>query len=130
MERALNVLGNPLVACGNDPVTGYFRDGTCRTCAEDLGGHTVCAIMTTDFLAHQRAIGNDLVTPLPEYGFPGLVPGDRWCVLAARWFQSYRAGVPAPIILASTEAHALDVVPLACLAECAADVPDDASSLV
>jgi uncharacterized protein len=129
MERVLNVLGNPMVSCGDDPVTGYFRDGTCRTCVEDLGSHTVCAVMTADFLAHQRTLGNDLVTPLPEYGFLGLVPGDRWCVVASRWFQSYQAGVPAPVILASTEEHALDVVPLACLRECAADVPDDASSL-
>ena len=98
MERQRNVLGGPLQGCGVDPVTGFFRDGTCRTAPDDAGSHTVCAIVTADFLAHQRTLGNDLVTPAPEWGFPGLQPGDRWCVVAARWLQSYAAGVPAPVI--------------------------------
>lgn len=130
MEQERNVLGGPLAECGTDPVTGFFRDGTCRTCAEDLGSHTVCTIMTAEFLAHQRTLGNDLVTPVPEWGFTGLVPGDRWCVVAGRWLQSYAAGVSAPVVLAATHERALEIVPLAYLTACSADVPDDPSSLV
>ena len=124
-----NVLGGDLQLCGGDPVTGFFRDGTCRTCAEDLGSHTVCAVMTAEFLAHQRALGNDLISPAPQWGFPGLVPGDRWCVVAARWLQSYRAGVPAPVVLAATRVAALEIVPLRYLMAASVDVPDDPSSL-
>lgn len=110
-------------------MTGFFRDGACRTCAEDVGRHTVCAIMTADFLAHQRTVGNDLVTPAPQWRFPGLVPGDRWCVVAARWLQSYSAGVAAPVLLAATHERALDIVPMDALLELSVDVPDDASSI-
>lgn len=110
-------------------MTGFFRDGTCRTCAEDTGSHTVCAVMTPEFLAHQRSLGNDLVTPAPEWGFPGLAPGDRWCVVAARWLQSYAAGAAAPVVLAATNEAALEIVPLRYLVSCSVDVPDDASSL-
>jgi len=124
-----NVLGGDLQLCGGDPVTGFFRDGTCRTCAEDLGSHTVCAVMTAEFLAHQRALGNDLISPAPQWGFPGLVPGDRWCVVAARWLQSYRAGVPAPVVLAATSVAALEIVPLRYLMAASVDVPDDPSWL-
>ncbi|HOA89746.1 MAG TPA: DUF2237 domain-containing protein [Propioniciclava tarda] len=124
-----NVLGGDLQLCGGDPVTGFFRDGTCRTCAEDLGSHTVCAVMTAEFLAHQRALGNDLISPAPQWGFPGLVPGDRWCVVAARWLQSYRAGVAAPVVLAATSVAALEIVPLRYLMAASVDVPDDPSSL-
>ncbi len=130
MEQERNVLGEPLAECGGDPVTGFFRDGTCRTCAEDLGSHTVCAVMTADFLAHQRTLGNDLVTPVPEWGFAGLEPGDRWCVVAGRWLQSYAAGVRAPVVLAATHERALEIVPLTYLTSCSADVPDDPSSLL
>jgi uncharacterized protein len=125
----MNVLGGELEPCGTDPVTGFFRDGSCATGPEDLGSHTVCAVMTTQFLAHQREVGNDLSTPIPAYGFPGLEPGDRWCVVAARWWQAYEAGVAPPVVLAATHVRALDVVPLDALREHAVDVPSDPSSL-
>jgi uncharacterized protein (DUF2237 family) len=125
-----NVLGQPLEPCGLDPVTGFFRDGSCATGPEDVGSHTVCAVMTEEFLAHQQAVGNDLVTPLPAYAFPGLKPGDRWCVVALRWLQAYQEGAAAPVVLASTNERALDLVPLELLQEHAVDVPGDASSLL
>ena len=125
----LNVLGGDLEPCGNDPVTGFFRDGCCSTGSEDLGSHTVCAVMTAPFLEHQRAVGNDLITPLPAYQFPGLEPGDRWCVVAVRWFEAFEAGVAAPVVLAATHARALDVIPLEALRAHAVDVPSDPSSL-
>jgi uncharacterized protein (DUF2237 family) len=124
-----NVLGGELEECGTDPVTGFYRDGCCTSGPEDLGSHTVCAVVTTEFLAHQGRVGNDLVTPRPEYGFPGLRPGDRWCVVAIRWLQAYRDGAAAPVVLASTNARALDVVPLTALREHAVDVPADPSSI-
>lgn len=124
-----NVLGGELETCGTDPLTGFFRDGCCSTGPEDLGSHTVCAVVTAEFLAQQRAAGNDLVTPRPEYAFGGLTPGDRWCVVAARWLQAYRAGVAPPVVLAATHARAVDVVPLAALREYAVDVPADPGSL-
>ena len=127
---AANVLGEPLEACGFDPVTGFFRDGACHTSPEDLGSHTICAVMTADFLAHQRELGNDLVTPRPEYGFPGLRPGDRWCVVAFRWLQSAAVDRAAPVVLASTHLRTLEVVDLAFLQRWAVDVPDDRSSLM
>ena len=129
VENDLNVLGGPLEECGTDPVTGFFRDGCCTTGPEDLGSHTVCAVMTTEFLAHQTSVGNDLVTPRPEFNFPGLRPGDRWCVVAARWLQAYQAGAPAPVVLASTHARSLDTIPLTVLQTHAVDVPADPSSL-
>jgi uncharacterized protein (DUF2237 family) len=125
----LNVLGSTLEMCSSDPVTGFYRDGCCTSGPEDVGSHTICAVVTTEFLAHQQAVGNDLVTPRPEYDFPGLVPGDRWCVVALRWFQAYEAGVAAPVVLAATNARVLDVVPLDLLTEHAVDVPADPSSL-
>ena len=125
----LNVLGGPLEECGTDPVTGFFRDGCCRTGPDDLGSHTVCAVATAEFLEHQRAVGNDLSTPRPEYGFPGLQPGDRWCVVAMRWLQAYSDGVAAPVVLASTNRRALEIIPLDALREHAVDVPADPSSL-
>jgi uncharacterized protein (DUF2237 family) len=123
------VLGGPLQPCGTDPVTGFFRDGHCSTDDEDRGSHTVCAVVSTEFLALQRELGNDLVTPRPEYGFPGLRPGDRWCVVAARWLQAYRAGAAAGVVLAATNERALDIVPLEALRQHAVDVPDDLSTL-
>ena len=129
METDRNVLGGDLEECGLDPVTGFFRDGCCSTGPEDLGSHTVCAVMTTEFLAHQASVGNDLTTPRPEYGFSGLKPGDRWCVVAARWLQAYHDGVAAPVVLASTHRRALDTIPLAVLRQHAVDVPPDLSSL-
>jgi uncharacterized protein len=124
-----NVLGGELEPCGTDPMTGFFRDGCCSTGPEDLGSHTVCAVVSVDFLAHQRLIGNDLLTPRPEYRFPGLKPGDRWCVVAARWLQSHQAGVAAPVVLASTHARAADIIPLEILRSHAVDVPDDPGAL-
>ena len=125
----LNVLGNELEPCGTDPMTGFFRDGCCTTGEEDLGSHTVCAVVTAEFLAHQQAVGNDLSTPRPEWSFPGLHPGDRWCVVAVRWLQAYQDGAAAPVVLASTHERALDVIPLDALREHAVDVPPDLSAL-
>jgi hypothetical protein len=124
-----NVLGAELQPCGTDPLTGFYRDGCCRTGPQDLGSHTICAVVTAEFLEHQRGIGNDLSTPMPAYDFPGLVPGDRWCVTAVNWARAYRAGVAAPVVLASTHEAVLSIVPLAALQEHAIDVPPDASSL-
>jgi uncharacterized protein (DUF2237 family) len=124
-----NVLGGELEPCGTDPVTGFYRDGCCRTGAEDLGSHTICAVVTADFLAHQRSIGNDLTTPVPAFGFPGLSPGDRWCVTAANWLRAHRDGRACFVVLASTHERALEVVPLAALREHAVDIPADPSSL-
>ena len=123
-----NVLGGELEPCSTDPMTGFHRDGTCTVGAHDVGLHAVCAVMTEEFLAHQRSVGNDLSTPHPEWNFPGLVAGDRWCVVAARWLQAYDAGVAAPVVLASTSERALDVVPLAVLRELSVDVPHDLSA--
>ncbi len=122
-----NVLGGPLQVCGVDPVTGFFRDGHCSTGPEDVGSHTVCVVVSTEFLAIQASLGNDLTTPRPEYGFRGLTPGDRWCVVAARWLQAYRAGAPAGVVLAATNRKALEVVPIEALRAQAVDVPDDLS---
>jgi len=129
MNEERNVLGGPLEPCGTDPVTGFYRDGCCSTGPEDLGSHTVCAVVTAEFLQHQRDVGNDLSTPRPEYRFPGLRPGDRWCVVAARWLQAYQSGKAAPVVLAATNARAIEIVPLETLREHAVDIPDDASSL-
>jgi uncharacterized protein (DUF2237 family) len=120
-----NVLGGDLEPCGTDPVTGFYRDGSCVCGPEDVGLHAVCAVMTTEFLDHQRSVGNDLSTPRPEWGFPGLQPGDRWCVVAVRWAQAYEAGAVAPVVLASTNQRALEVVPMLWLEENAVDVPED-----
>jgi len=127
---ALNVLGGPLEECGTDPMTGFYRDGCCGTGQQDVGSHTVCAVVTADFLAHQQSVGNDLSTPRPEYAFPGLQPGDRWCVVAIRWMQAYLDGVAAPVVLASTQERALDVIPLKALQENAIDVPADPGNLI
>ena len=125
----MNVIGGELEPCGTDPFTGFHRDGCCTTGPEDLGSHTVCAVMTAQFLEHQRAVGNDLSTPIPAYQFPGLEPGDRWCVVAARWLQAYEAGVAPPVVLAATDSRALDIIPLDALREHAVDVPSDPRSL-
>jgi uncharacterized protein (DUF2237 family) len=124
-----NVLGGELEPCGTDPMTGFFRDGCCRTGEEDRGSHTICAVVSAEFLAHQQAIGNDLSTPMPEYGFPGLVPGDRWCVTAVNWSRAHRDGAAAPVVLAATNEAVLRIVPLAALREHAVDVPDDLGGL-
>jgi len=125
----LNVLGTPLEPCGFDPLTGFFRDGWCTTGPQDLGQHTICAVVTTEFLAHQRSIGNDLSTPVPASAFPGLRPGDRWCVTARNWARAHADGAAAPVVLASTHSSVLDIVGLDVLRTHAVDVPDDVSSL-
>ncbi|PFG39115.1 hypothetical protein ATJ97_1610 [Georgenia soli] len=124
-----NVLGGQLEECGVDPVTGYYRTGRCTADELDIGSHSICAVMTKEFLEQQRRVGNDLVTPRPEWQFPGLKPGDRWCVVAARWLQAHAAGVPAPVVLACTHERALEVVPLELLRHYAVDVPDDVGTL-
>lgn len=124
-----NVLGGELEQCGADPVTGFYRDGCCTSGAEDVGNHTICAVVTRDFLEHQQRVGNDLSTPRPEFGFPGLQPGDRWCVVAMRWLQAHQDGVAAPVVLAATNERALTIVPIETLREYAVDVPVDPGSL-
>lgn len=120
----INVLGGPLEPCGTDPLTGFFRDGCCRTSPEDVGSHTICAVVTEEFLSHQRQIGNDLTTPVPHYHFPGLVPGDRWCVTASNWLRAHYDGAAAFVVLASTHRSVLELVPLEVLSEHAVDVPE------
>jgi uncharacterized protein len=125
----LNVLGEELEPCSTDPMTGFFRDGCCNTGPADEGSHTICAVVTAEFLAHQASIGNDLATPRPEFRFPGLVPGDRWCVTALNWAHAHRDGFAAPVVLASTNQAVLRLVPLELLQEYAVDVPSDPGSL-
>jgi uncharacterized protein len=125
----LNVHGEPLEVCSVEPLTGFYRDGYCNTGPDDFGSHTVCTVVTAEFLEHQKSVGNDLSTPLPQFDFPGLKPGDRWGVCAGRWLQAYEDGVKAPVVLAATNEAALEVVPLAALEKCAADVPNDLSGL-
>ena len=124
-----NVLGEPLQACGTDPLTGFYRDGCCSTGPQDRGSHTICAVVTAEFLEHQKSIGNDLSTPVPEYRFPGLKPGDRWCVTAVNWLRAHEDDAAAYVVLASTHERALDIVPLAALREHAVDVPTDPGAL-
>ena len=114
-EQAKNVLGEELESCCMDPVTGFFRNGCCETAAEDMGLHTVCAVMTRDFLEFSSQAGNDLSTPQPDYGFPGLKPGDRWCLCAPRWKEALDAGRAPPVILAATHEETLAIVPLGVL---------------
>lgn len=124
-----NVLGGELEPCGTEPLTGFYRDGCCSSGPDDLGSHTICAVVTAEFLEHQRAIGNDLSTPMVLYGFPGLVPGDRWCVTARNWLRAHQDGAAAYVVLASTHARALDIVSLEALREHAVDVPSDPGPL-
>jgi len=119
-----NVLGGDLEPCGLDPLTGFYRDGCCSTGPEDVGLHTICAVVTEEFLAHQRSIGNDLSTPVPAYRFPGLRPGDRWCVTARNWLRAHQEGAAAFVVLASTHERTLEVVDLETLEQHAVDVPD------
>jgi uncharacterized protein (DUF2237 family) len=124
-----NVLGGPLEVCGTEPMTGFYRDGCCATGPQDRGSHTICAVVTADFLEHQRSIGNDLSTPMPHFAFPGLVPGDRWCVTAHNWLRAWEDGAASFVVLASTNERVLEIVPLDALREMAVDVPADASGL-
>ncbi|SDX23175.1 DUF2237 family protein [Litoreibacter albidus] len=120
-EPSLNVLGDALQSCSHDPVTGFFRNGCCDTGPMDQGSHTVCAIMTAEFLAFSKYLGNDLSTPRPEYGFKGLNPGDQWCLCAARFLQAHEEGAAPKLRLASTHQRALDIVPMAALVQNALD---------
>jgi uncharacterized protein len=127
MER--NVLGDPLESCSSDPLTGFYRDGCCRSGPDDLGHHTICAVVSAEFLDFQQSIGNDLSTPVPDYGFPGLQPGDRWCVTARNWLRAHDADLGAFVVLAATHERALEVVPLDVLKRYAVDVPSDPGSI-
>ena len=121
-QRAKNVLGSELADCSHTPKTGFFRDGCCNTSDEDRGSHTVCALMTAEFLVFSRERGNDLSTPRPEFGFPGLSPGDRWCLCAARYKEALDAGAAPPVFLGSTHERALEIVPYAELRKRALDL--------
>ncbi|MDX5393367.1 MAG: DUF2237 domain-containing protein [Pseudomonadota bacterium] len=118
--EARNVLGGELKPCSMDPVTGFFRNGCCETGPHDLGLHTVCAVMTAEFLAYSKAVGNDLSTPVPESAFPGLKPGDRWCLCAPRWKEALDAGCAPRVILEATHEETLAIVPLGVLKDHAA----------
>lgn len=124
-----NVLGGELQECGTDPMTGWFRDGSCLTAPDGTGFHTICAVVTAEFLEHQRSIGNDLITPMPQHRFPGLTPGDRWCVTAHNWLRAFQDGAAAPVVMAATNERVLDIVPMAALEACAVDVPDTPADL-
>ena len=113
----VNVFSEPLEICGTDPITGFFRDGYCKTGPDDHGSHTVAAVISDDFLNYQKSMGNDLSTPFPQYGFPGLKQGNRWAVCASRWLQSYKAGKACRVILAATNIKALDIIPFEYLKE-------------
>ncbi|HSG65672.1 MAG TPA: DUF2237 domain-containing protein [Gammaproteobacteria bacterium] len=122
MDESLNVFGDELVSCNEDPVTGFFRDGCCNTSEQDVGSHTVCVRVTKEFLEFSRFCGNDLSTPRPEFGFPGLKPGDRWCLCAARWLEAHEQGMAPKVYLRSTHQRALEIVPLETLRRFAADL--------
>ncbi len=111
-QDSINVLGGVLAPCSRTPLTGFFRDGACNTCPEDQGSHTVCAVMTAEFLAYSKYVGNDLSTPRPEFDFPGLKPGDRWCLCAGRFLQAHDEGCAPKVHLEATHQRALDIVPL------------------
>ncbi|WP_136439280.1 DUF2237 family protein [Pacificoceanicola onchidii] len=119
-DPEINVLGGKLEICGMDPKTGFFRDGFCNTCADDTGSHTVCAVMTAEFLAFSKYVGNDLSTPRPEYGFAGLQPGDCWCLCASRFLQAHDEGCAPKVHLDATHQRALEIVDIAILKENAA----------
>ena len=123
MDAKLNVLGEPLKPCSTQPLTGFFRDGCCNTSDEDLGRHVVCVRVTREFLEFSRMRGNDLITPMPEYGFPGLQPGDQWCLCAVRFIQAVQEGVAPAIRLEATHILALTIVPIQLLMEYAVDAP-------
>lgn len=112
MEQSVNVLGGALEHCSDDPLTGFYRDGHCNTCAEDQGSHTVCALMTAEFLAYSKYVGNDLSTPRPEFGFAGLKPGDQWCLCAGRFLQAHDEGCAPQVRLQATHIRALSIVPI------------------
>ncbi|MEO9782639.1 MAG: DUF2237 domain-containing protein [Sedimentitalea sp.] len=116
-DDSINVLGSTLTPCSTDPLTGFFRDGHCNTCTADQGSHTVCAVMTDEFLAFSKYVGNDLSTPRPEFGFAGLKAGDQWCLCAGRFLQAHDEGCAPKVNLSATHKRALDIVPLRALEE-------------
>jgi hypothetical protein len=122
MHDSLNVLGEPLTTCGEDPITGFFRDGKCNTCDDDLGSHTVCVEANQAFLEYSRFKGNDLSTPVPEFGFEGVKPGDSWCLCAARWLEAYKDNMAPRVYLLRTHKRALEMVPFELLKKYAADL--------
>jgi uncharacterized protein len=129
MSSERNVLGGELELCSLDPLTGWFRDGYARASSDDPGSHTIAAVLSRDFLEHQREVGNDLSTPLPQYGFPGLVPGDRWAVCAPRWHQAFLAGRACGVLLAATSEGALEHTTIEALTAHSVDVPEDLRSI-
>lgn len=122
MDESINVFGEPLESCSDRPRTGFYRDGCCNTGTEDVGSHTVCVEVTQAFLEFSRFRGNDLSTPIPEFGFPGLQPGDRWCLCAARWLEAHQHDVAPRVFLRGTHARALEIVPLPLLKQFAVDL--------
>jgi len=122
MDESVNVFGEPLETCGSEPVTGFYRDGCCNTSADDLGSHTVCVLATKEFLEYSRFRGNDLSTPAPDFGFPGLQPGDSWCLCAARWLEAHQQGMAPRVFLKRTHKKALEIVPMELLREFAIDL--------
>ena len=122
IEESLNVFDEPLIPCSEDPVTGFFRDGCCNTSEQDLGSHTICIEVTQEFLEFSRFRGNNLSTPIPEFGFPGLKPGDRWCLCAARWLEAYESGMAPRVFLQRTHKKALEIVPLKLMKDYASDL--------
>ena len=122
MDTSLNVFGEPLETCSERPMTGFFRDGCCNTGQEDTGSHTVCVAATREFLEYSRFRGNDLSTPMPRFGFPGVKPGDRWCLCAARWLEAYNSGMAPKVYLKRTHQRALEIVPLELLRKFALDL--------
>jgi len=124
-DPSFNVLGSALQTCSTDPMTGFFRNGACDTCAADQGSHTVCAVMTEEFLAYSKYVGNDLSTPRPEFGFVGLKPGDAWCLCASRFLQAHDEGCAPQVNLNSTHVRALDIVSIEVLRQYALEDPSD-----
>jgi hypothetical protein len=122
MDASVNIFGEELVACGGDPVTGFFRDNICNTCEQDVGSHTVCVEVSHEFLEFSRSKGNDLSTPMPEYNFPGIQPGDIWCLCAARWLEAYQSDKAPRVHLRKTHIKALEVVPIELLKRYALDL--------
>ena len=122
MDKSVNVFGEPLVTCGDNPNTGYYRDGKCNTCSDDIGSHTVCIEASNEFLEYSRLRGNDLSTPMPEFDFPGLQPGDSWCLCAARWLQAQEQGMAPKVHLMRTHIKALEIVPMQLLKKYAVDL--------
>lgn len=122
MDKSINVFDEPLISCGDRPITGFFRDSKCNTCSEDVGSHTICIEASKEFLEFSRFKGNDLSTPIPEYGFEGLKPGDSWCLCAARWLEAYKDNMAPRVFLTKTHKRALEIVPFELLKKFAVDM--------